>query len=75
MHEVVLARLDPQWRIYTPEVQAERRRYVRRQAAVAISLLHDAAESDDADDLAGAVWAAARELGHAEIEILRMHMG
>lgn len=60
---------------YSRATQAERRRFVRRQAALAGRLLADAAVTDDPDDLAALVCTASSELGHAVVEIMRSHLG
>jgi hypothetical protein len=75
VNEPELARLDPGPAVYTPEVQAERRAFVRSKARAALVALVDAEHTDDSDELAALVADAERELLAAQCEILRAHMG
>lgn len=72
--EDTLRLLDERVR-YTPQLQAERRAFVRRQAAIAAAKLQFAAGNDDPDVLVGAVCSASAALGAAMVEILRAHLG
>lgn len=70
-----LAPLDPGPAIFTPEVQASRREYVRSRVQAALGSLREIDDADDPDTLAAAVSDALIELGRAEVEIMRAHLG
>lgn len=69
--DVVARRLIGSVPFFTPDVQADRRAFVRHKAYVAARLLEEATRSHDADDLAGFVGEADRVLTEAMAEILK----